>query len=163
MPLFKPHTIICDISPEKAEAVISKITGEYGKIIRESYDLKPFTGSVKEKKFKLIPNHSQASIKLKGSIQNEGLRSTRIELTGHFLTGKLLLFILLMGSVGLALGIISVTLLMTESVLFGSLSIFFPILVVWQLYHLVLGYPRSQYNQASYELMRKLDLHEYVI
>ena len=163
MSLFKSYSILLDIPQDKAQAVLEKITGEYGKLIRENYDLKPFTGTIKDKSFTLIPNLSSASIKLKGSVMSEGMNKTRLEIKGELLLLKFIAFLFVGLSVAGLLMSLSVTILMTENPILGALTIFFPVLIIWQLYYLILGHPKSNYNDAVYQLMRKMDLHEYVL
>lgn len=163
MSMFKSYSILLDIPKDKAQAVLEKITGEYGKLIRENYELKPFTGTIKEKSFGIIPNHSSASIKLKGTVLAEGMNKTRLEITGQILLIKLVLFLFVGLSVAGMLMALSFTIIMTSNPVLGACTIFFPILIIWQLFYLILGHPKSDYNDAVYQLMRKMDLHEYVL
>lgn len=163
MSLFKSHSLVLDIPKEKAHAVLEKITGEYGKLIRENYDLKPFTGTIKESEFSIIPNLSSTSIKLKGKISSENMTKTRLEIKGEFLILKFLAFLFVALSVGGLLISLATVIIMTDHPLLGALTIFFPILVIWQLFYLIIGHARSDYNDATYQLMRKMDLHEYVL
>lgn len=163
MSMFKSHSILLNIPKDKAQAVLEKITGEYGKLIRENYDLKPFTGTVKEDGFSIIPNLSSASIKLKGKLSSENMNQTRLEIKGEFLIMKLIAFVFVTLAVGGLLISLSSVIVMTEHPILGLLTVFFPILVIWQLFYLVLGHPKSDCNDAIYQLMRKMDLHEYVL
>ena len=163
MSIFRSHSILLDIPKDKAHAVLDKITGEYGKLIRENYDLKPFTGTIKESNFSIIPNLSSASIKLKGTISSENMNKTRLEIKGEFLIIKFIAFIFVALALGgLLLSLSSVVIMTTHPVL-GMLTVFFPILVIWQLFYLMIGHPKSDYKDATYQLMRKMDLHEYVL
>jgi len=163
MSFFKSHSILLDIPKDKAQAVLEKITGEYGKLIRENYELKPFTGTIKENEFSIIPNHSSASIKLKGKISSESMNKTRLDIKGEFLIIKFFAFLFVSLAVGGLLLSLSSVIIMTEHPLLGALTIFFPILVILQLFYLIIGHPKSNYNDATYQLMRKMDLHEYVL
>jgi hypothetical protein len=163
MGFFKPHIIVCNVPIEKAQAVMEKITGEFGKFVRDSYDRHPFTGKINDKSFTIMPNRQHNAIKLKGKINSENMNQVRVEVKGQFMVSRMILFLLI------ALPVLALTILLISTVvvstqhLIGLVAIFFPLLFLAHIYHLILGQPKSDYNEHVYELMRKMDRHELVL
>jgi len=163
MGFFKPHTIVCDLPIDKAQGVMEKITGEFGKFVRDSYDRHPFTGKVSDKSFTVMPNRQHNAIKIKGQITSENMNQVKIELKGQFMISRLILFLFIaLPVLALTVLLISTVVLSTEH-LIGLVAIFFPILFIAHIFHVILGQPVSDYNEHVYELMRKMDRHELVL
>ncbi|MFT4602249.1 MAG: hypothetical protein ACI857_002435 [Arenicella sp.] len=163
MGFFKTHSIICDLPIDKAQAVAEKITGEFGKFVRESYDRYPFTGTVKEGKFSMMPNVQGNAIKLKGTIQSENMNQVRIDVEGHFMAMKFILFLFISIPILIMAGMLVSTMIIVDHQWIGLLAIFFPLLFIAHLFFRILGQPKSDYDEHVYELMRKMDRHELVL
>jgi hypothetical protein len=164
MSLFKTHTVVFDVPIDKAQAVLEKITGEYGKLIRDSYDKHPFTGTVTKEKFRLIPNLPGASVKLKGTIQSEAMNKTRMEVSGTLMFIKVFLF-LFVGITMTAFFSFLIYMFFTAEG-FGAITLvllFLPALFLSAIFFKIFGFPKSNYNNSLYVLMRKIDNHEVVI
>jgi len=163
MNLFKTHILFFDVPVDKVQEVLEKITGDYGKLIRDSYDKHPFTGTVTKEKFRLIPNLTGASVKLKGSIQSEAMNKTRMEISGTLMFIKVFVF-LFVGITMLSLFAFLIYMLFTVEG-FGAITfvlLFVPTLLLSAIYFKIFGYSKSNYNDSIYILMRKIDNYEVI-
>ena len=164
MGLFKKESILVDVPVDKAQAVFEKITGEYGKLVRESYARFPFTGTIKAGKFSMTPNLPNMAVKLKGSFASEGIGTTRITIEGRLVVGKLL-FAILIGAILLPSFIFIVYMLFSDEGMIGpSFGVaMIVVAILSSAFFAIFGFPNSRYRQSIYELMRKMDNHEVVI
>lgn len=164
MGLFKKESIMVDVPVDKAQAVFEKITGEYGKLVRESYDRFPFTGTIKPGRFSITPNMPNMAVKLKGTFASEGIGTTRVTIEGRLVFGKLL-FAILIGAVLIPSFAFIIYMLFTdEGMITPSIGVAMIIIAILSsAFFGVFGFPNSRYKQSIYELMRKLDNHDVVI
>lgn len=164
MGLFKKESFLVDVSIEKAQAVFEKVTGEYGKLMRESYDKHPFTGTIKPGKFSIMPNLPNMAVKLKGTFASEGIGTTRVNVEGRLRFGKLF-FAILIGATLIPSFIFIVYMLFSdEGMIAPSIGVAMIIVAILSsAFFAIFGFPKSRYRQSIYELMRKLDNHDVVI
>lgn len=164
MKIFPEHTFIVDIPQSKAQAVIEKITGEFGKLQRDDFNVKPFTGTVKESSFRIAPNNPNTSVRLRGTIQSEGMSKSRITVKGSMHIGRIVILLMiaipLCSLVGTAIGIS----IMDQEVNGVIITIIMGLLLLGTI--VMIGsakYPGDQYDRAVQELIRKLDIHDLVL
>jgi len=149
MSLFKTHTLLFDVPVDKVQEVLEKITGDYGKLVRDSYDKHPFTGTVTDKKFRLIPNLTGASVKLKGSIQSEAMNKTRMEISGTLMFIKVFLFLFVGATMLSFISFIIYMLFTVEG--FGAITfvlLFIPALILSAIFFKIFGYPKPDKSLA---------------
>lgn len=163
MGYFKDETLVVDIPADKAQQVFEKITGEYGKIIREDYNIKPFTGTIKDGSFSIIPNLPGLSVKLKGTFESEGMGKTRINISGSLLVGRLIVLVFFLVCLLPIGGLIGGLMFVEDGSLVGLCMIGVLALITAAITYSVMKFPRSCYNLAILELMRKMDNHELVL
>ena len=164
MKIFPEHSFVVDIPKERAQAVITKITGEFGKFERDDFRVKPFTGTVKEGAFRIAPNIANTSVRLRGKIESEGIEKTRITVNGKMHLGRIMIMLLIAIPAASLIGtLISLSFMDQEAN--GVIMTIGLVILVAALISIIgsAKYPGDQYDRAVQELMRKLDIHDLVL
>lgn len=163
MKFMKPYSFSINCSSETAHAVLEKITGEYGKLVRENFDIKPFTGTIKKESFKLIPNLPNESFKIKGNFYAEGSNQTKIEVNGSLLMGKLILAAVFIGLFGISFIMLVGVLISEGSIIAGIGVLIIGLTIIISSFQAFMGWPISRYNEFVHHLIRKLDNHKLTL